>query len=123
MDPLGFGLENYDAIGQYRTEDEGLPIDASGTLPSGESFGSPAELRSILKGMLPDFSRCLTEKLLMYALGRGLEPYDKPTVRAISQRLASSGHGLQALVHEVVRSLPFQSRRAEAVSVATDAPR
>jgi Protein of unknown function (DUF1592)/Protein of unknown function (DUF1588)/Protein of unknown function (DUF1585)/Protein of unknown function (DUF1595) len=116
MDPLGFGLENYDAIGRWRTEDGGLPIDSSGVLPSGESFSSPAQMRQILKRMQPDFSRCLTEKMLTYALGRGLQPYDKPTVRAITQRLTASGHGLQTLVHEIVRSLPFRSRRAETVA-------
>jgi mono/diheme cytochrome c family protein len=116
MDPLGFGLENYDAIGRWRTEDGGLPVDSSGVLPSGESFSNPAQMRKILKGMLPDFARCLTEKMLTYALGRGLQPYDKPTVRAITQRLGASGYGLETLVYEVVRSLPFRSRRAEAVT-------
>jgi mono/diheme cytochrome c family protein len=122
MDPLGFGLENYDAIGRWRTEDGGLPVDASGVLPSGQAFAHPAELRRVLVGLLPDFSRCLTEKMLTYALGRGLEPYDKPTVRAITQRLATSGGGLQTLVREIVRSLPFGSRRAEArtASARTD---
>jgi mono/diheme cytochrome c family protein len=119
MDPLGFGLENYDAIGRYRSLDGGSPIDASGTLPSGESFQSPAELRKVLSSMLPDVARCLTEKMLTYALGRGLEPYDRPTIRAIAGRLTASRSGLQALVHEISRSLPFQSRRAEAVA-ATD---
>jgi mono/diheme cytochrome c family protein len=113
MDPLGFGLENYDAIGRWRTEDGGQSVDASGMLPSGESFASPAELRRVLKGMLPDFSRCLTEKMLTYALGRGLEPYDKPTVRAITQKVTASKGGLSLLIREIVRSLPFRSRRAE----------
>ena len=63
--------------------------------------------------MLPDFSRCLTEKMLTYALGRGMAPYDKPTVQAITKQLAASGYGFQTLVNEVVRSLPFQSRRGE----------
>jgi mono/diheme cytochrome c family protein len=116
MDPLGFGLENYDALGRWRTEDGGLPVDASGTLPDGKSFATPAEMRRILGGMLPDVERCLTEKMLTYALGRGLERYDKPTVRAITARLAAKGHGLKTLVHEIVNSLPFQSRRAEAVA-------
>jgi Protein of unknown function (DUF1585)/Protein of unknown function (DUF1588) len=113
MDPLGFGLENYDAIGRWRTTDAGQPVDASGVLPSGESFSTPAQLRQIIKGMLPDFARCLTEKMLTYALGRGLQSYDKPTVRTISKRLAASGYGLQTLVQEVVNSVPFRSRRAE----------
>jgi mono/diheme cytochrome c family protein len=114
MDPLGFGLENYDAIGRWRTEDGGLPVDSSGVLPNGSAFSTPAEMRRVLAAMLPDFSRCLTEKMLIYALGRGLEPYDKPTVRTITTRLAASGYGARALVREIVHSLPFQSRRAEA---------
>ncbi|HWO11342.1 MAG TPA: DUF1592 domain-containing protein, partial [Polyangiaceae bacterium] len=113
MDPLGFGLENYDAIGRWRGEDGGAPIDASGVLPSGQAFESPAELRAVLSSMQPDFARCLTEKMLTYALGRGLEPYDKPTLRAITGKLSRPGAGLQALVREIVSSLPFRARRAE----------
>jgi mono/diheme cytochrome c family protein len=118
MDPLGFGLESYDAIGRWRTQDGGQPVDASGVLPSGEAFQSPAELRRILKRRLPDFARCLTEKLLTYALGRGLQPYDKPTVRELTDQLAASGYAFQTLVYGVVHSLPFRSRRVEDVAVA-----
>jgi mono/diheme cytochrome c family protein len=117
MDPLGFGLENYDAIGKWRTQDGNFPVDSSGVLPSGESFSTPAEMREVLTGMLPEFSRALTEKMLIYALGRGLERYDRHTVQSITGRLAEQGYGLQTLVMEVVRSLPFQSRRAEQVAV------
>jgi mono/diheme cytochrome c family protein len=113
MDPLGFGLENYDALGQWRATDGGLPVDASGTLPGGESFTSPAEMRQILKARLPEFANCLTEKMLTYALGRSLQRYDKPTVRAIGQQVAASGYKFQSLVFAIVHSLPFQSRRAE----------
>ena len=116
MDPLGFALENYDAIGKWRTQDGSFPVDSSGVLPSGKSFSSPAEMREVLSGMTPDFSRCLTEKMLTYALGRGLARYDRPTVNAITKKLGSSGFGFQTLIHEVVRSLPFQSRRGEAVA-------
>jgi len=118
MDPLGFALENYDAIGKWRTQDGGFPVDSSGVLPGGRSFSGPAEMRAVLNEMLPDFARCLTEKMLTYALGRGLERYDRATVRSITQRLESSGYGFQTLVTEVVRSLPFQSRRGEAVAAA-----
>ena len=118
MDPLGFGLENYDAIGKWRTQDGSFPVDSSGILPSGKSFSTPAEMRQVLSGMLPDFARCLTEKMLTYSLGRGLERYDRPTVQAITKQLAASGYGLRTLVNEVVRSLPFQSRRGEAVPSA-----
>jgi mono/diheme cytochrome c family protein len=113
MDPLGFGLESYDAIGHWRSEEAGQPVDASGVLPSGETFHSPAELRRILERRLPDFARCLTEKLLTYALGRGLQTYDKPAVREIASRLAASGYGFQALVYGVVHSLPFRERHEE----------
>lgn len=113
MDVLGFGLENYDAIGRWRTADGKFPVDASGTLPNGKSFTTPAELSVLLKGDLPEFSRCLTEKMLTYALGRGLERYDRKTVDAIQTKLAASGYGFQDLIYEVVRSLPFQSRRGE----------
>lgn len=113
MDPLGFGLENYDAVGKWRTVDGAFPVDSSGTLPSGKSFSSSAEMRNILSGMLPEFSRALTEKMLTYALGRGLERYDRRTVTDITKHLAASDYGMQTLVGEVVKSLPFQSRRAE----------
>jgi hypothetical protein len=115
MDPLGFGLENYDAIGRWRTQDGSFPVDSSGVLPSGKSFSTPSEMRTVLTGMLPDFSRCLTQKMLTYALGRGLQRYDNPTIRTIDKRLAASNYGLRTLVLEVVRSLPFQSRRGEGV--------
>ncbi|MEP6914962.1 MAG: DUF1592 domain-containing protein, partial [Acidobacteriota bacterium] len=122
MDPLGFGLENYDAVGKWRTQDGEFPVDASAVLPGGKAFATPAEMRTVLGGMLPDFSRCLTEKMLTYALGRGLERYDRITIRAITKELAESGYGFQTLVSEVVRSLPFQSRRGEAVSASDTTP-
>jgi len=117
MDPLGFALENYDAVGKWRTQDGAFPVDSSGVLPSGKSFSSPAEMRQVLSGMLPDFAHCLTEKMLTYALGRGLARYDRPTVNGITKRLEASGYGFQTLVMEVVESLPFQSRRGEAVTL------
>jgi hypothetical protein len=115
MDVLGFGLENYDAIGRWRTMDGKFPIDVSGTFPNGKSFASPAEMRVLLKGELPDFARCLTEKMLTYALGRGVERYDKRTVNQITRKLAASGYRFQTLIYEIIESLPFQSRRGEAL--------
>ncbi|HEU0176965.1 MAG TPA: DUF1592 domain-containing protein [Blastocatellia bacterium] len=115
MDVLGFGLENYDAIGRWRTMDGKFPIDVSGTFPNGKSFGAPAEMRALLKGELPDFARCLTGKMLTYALGRGLERYDKITVNDISRKLEASGYQFQTLIYEITQSLPFQSRRGEAI--------
>jgi hypothetical protein len=115
MDPLGFALENYDAIGKWRTRDGDFPVDASGVLPDGKSFSTPAEMRKILLERIDEFARTLTEKMLVYSLGRGLARYDRPTVRQITTKLERSGYGLQTLVREVVNSLPFQSRRAEAL--------
>jgi hypothetical protein len=117
MDPLGFALENYDAIGKWRTMDGGFPVDSSGKLPGGKTFSNAADLRQILSQRQYEFSRTLTEKLLIYSLGRGLARYDRPTVNEITKTLADSGYGFQTLVREVIRSLPFQSRRAEAPAV------
>jgi hypothetical protein len=111
MDPLGFGLENFDAIGKWRTRDGNFPIDAHGTLPDGREFDGPAELRGILAAQREAFARGLTSKLLTYALGRGLEPYDSLTVRRIASRLPQSDYRFSALVLEIVNSVPFQSRR------------
>lgn len=114
MDALGFGLENYDAIGRWRAKDGKFPIDVSGTFPNGKSFATPAEMRALLKGELPDFARCLTGKMLTYALGRGLERYDMRTVNDISRKLEASGYQFQTIIYEITKSLPFQSRRGEA---------
>jgi hypothetical protein len=111
LDPLGFGLENFDAVGTWRDQDSGVPIDSSGTLPSGESFRGPKELRGMLKAHTPDFARCLTEKLLTYALGRGLEEYDRCAVEQIVKSLESSRYRFSALVLGIVKSDPFQKRR------------
>jgi hypothetical protein len=116
MDVLGFGLENYDGIGKWRTMDGKFPIDAGGTLPNGKTFSTPAEMKVLLKADLPDFTRCLTEKMLIYALGRGLHAYDRRTVDAIVRQTAASEHRFQTVLYGVVRSLPFQSRRGEAVA-------
>jgi hypothetical protein len=111
LDPLGFGLENFDAVGTWRDQDSGVPVDSSGTLPSGESFRGPKELRGMLKAHTPDFARCLTEKLLTYALGRGLEEYDRCAVEQIVKSLESSRYRFSVLVLGIVKSDPFQKRR------------
>jgi len=113
MDPLGFGLENYDAIGAWRTRDGKFAIDTSGVLPSGKSFRGSAELKSILRSDREVFTKCLTEKLLTYALGRGLDRTDRPAVQSINRRLADGGFRFSALVEGIAESLPFQNRRAE----------
>jgi hypothetical protein len=113
MDPIGFGMENFDGIGAWRERDSGAAVDASGQLVSGEKFNGPAELRQILlTKKRADFFRCLTEKMLTYALGRGLEYYDKPTVEKIVAALEKDPR-FSTLVLEVVKSVPFQMRRGE----------
>ena len=111
MDPLGFGLENFDAVGAWRIADGKFPIDAHGFLPDGDEFDGPEELRGVLTKQREAFARCLTSKLLTYALGRGLEPYDTRTVREIASRLPAHDYTFSALVLGIVNSLPFQSRR------------
>jgi hypothetical protein len=113
MDVLGFGLENYDAIGAWRTRDGKFPVDASGVLPGGKRFRTPSELKAILKADREAFSRCLTEKMLTYALGRGLERYDRPVVDSIVGRLAQRQYRFSALVAEIVAARPFQQRRGD----------
>jgi hypothetical protein len=119
MDPLGFGLENYDGIGRWRMLDGKFPVDSSGTLPNGKTFESPSEMRAALLTQLPDFAHCVIEKMLTYALGRGLQPYDRPAVNAISHKLEASGYPFQSIIFEVVNSLPFQSRRSELLTTET----
>lgn len=119
MDVLGFGLENYDAIGRWRTRDGKFDIDAGGTLPNGKSFETPAQLRRLLKEDLPEVVRCLTEKMMTYALGRGIERYDRPTINAIVRKLEADNYRFQPLIYEIVRSLPFTMRRGEKVSSET----
>ena len=113
MDVLGFGLENYDALGKWRTKDGKFPIDSSGTFPNGKSFTTPAEMRSLLTGNMPEFARCMIEKMLTYSLGRGLEQYDRRTVDELNRKLAASEYRFQTLVNEITGSLPFQNRRGE----------
>ncbi len=113
MDAIGFGLENYDAIGTWRTRDGRFEIDSAGALPNGKSFNGPGELRKILREDKDEFTRCLTEKMLTYALGRGLERYDRPAVNAIVRELGHNDYKFQTLIFEIVKSLPFQMRRAE----------
>ena len=120
MDPLGFGLENYDGIGQWRTMDGKFPVDSSGTLPNGKSFATPDAMRAELLSALPQFANCMVEKMLTYSLGRGLAAYDRRTVDSITRNLAASGYPFQSIIFEIVRSLPFQSRRGESVTPVAD---
>jgi hypothetical protein len=115
MDPLGFALENFDAVGRWRTEDEGIAVDASGELPTGEKFNGPAELRQVLvNSKRNEFARCMIEKSLIYALGRGLEYYDICAVTEIQKALEEEDYRFSTLVLGVVRSDPFQKRAKKA---------
>lgn len=116
MDPLGFALENYNAIGKWRTHDANQPIDASGQLPGGKPFNGPAELKTILMGNRDSFAECLTEKLMIYALGRGLENYDRRTVKQITTNLTKNGYRFSTLIDGIVDSAPFQMGRGEGVT-------
>jgi hypothetical protein len=112
MDPIGFGLENFDAVGRWRSQDSnGKPIDAAGELPGGERFASPKDLKAILAGRTEAFSRNLVEKLLAYALGRRLEGYDEIVVDNLTREVADDGYRMQTLVKGVVTSYPFTYHR------------
>ncbi len=110
MDEIGFGLENFDAIGRWRTQDGKFEVNASGTLPSGESFNGPAEMISVLRTRKTQFGRCVTEKLLTYALGRGLEYYDRCALDKIMVDLENDDR-FSTLVNGIIQSAPFQMRR------------
>jgi hypothetical protein len=112
MDPLGFALENFDAVGRWRDAEGSTPIDSSGVLPNGSAFDGPVELRKILLEQRELFARNLTGKLLLYALGRGLEPYDQPVVRQILAEAAPGDYRWSDLITGIVQSMPFQMRRS-----------
>ncbi|MEP6714146.1 MAG: DUF1592 domain-containing protein [Terriglobia bacterium] len=122
MDVLGFGLENYDAIGKWRTADGKFPIDISGSLPNGKSFQTAAGMRAILMDSMPQISHCLIEKVMTYALGRGMQAYDNRTIEQINKSMAADGYHFQTMIFEVVHSLPFQSRRGELVTSQNSPP-
>jgi hypothetical protein len=114
MDPLGLSLENFDMVGRWREVDESLiPIDASGVLPDGTQFEGPAGLRAVLLGDPDRFVRTVTEKMLVYALGRGLEHYDMPTVRKIARDAAAQKYRASSLILGIVNSRPFLMRRRQ----------
>jgi len=113
MDPLGFALENYDAVGVWRTSDETrTPINASATLPDGTQFVGPSGLRKLLLSRHDQFVQTVTEKLLTYALGRELQYFDAPAVRYITRAAAANNYRWSSLILEIVKSVPFQMRRS-----------
>src|SRR6266571_2855589 len=123
MDPIGFGFENFDGLGGWREKDGNFPIDPAGQLVSGETFKGPADLKAILLKRKKDvFVRCLSEKMLTYALGRGLDYYDKCALDGICKEVAKRKYKFTSLVLGVVKSTPFEKRRGEAERLAQTAP-
>jgi hypothetical protein len=113
MDPLGFALENFDAVGKWRNVDANAPVDSSGVLVDGTGFTGPAELRQVLLNRREQVVHTAAEKLLTYALGRGLEYYDAPAVRRIVREAAPSDYRWSSIILGVIKSPPFQMRRSE----------
>jgi hypothetical protein len=112
MDPLGFSLENFDAIGQWRTKEGDSPINAAGVLLDGTAVDGPAALRSALLQQKDQFVKAVTTKLLMYGLGRELDYHDAPHIRAIVRTAAADDYRWSSTILAIVKSAPFQFRRS-----------
>ncbi len=112
MDPLGFGLENFDAIGSWREKEGPTVIDASGVLPDGKTFRGPVALVGVLRSQGDAFVQGLSDRMLTYALGRGVENADRPAVRKIAAGVAAADYRFSSVVLQIVNSLPFQMRKA-----------
>jgi len=117
MDPIGFAMENYDAIGRWRIAEQGTPVDASGGLPDGSNFDGIDGLQAALLRRPEVFAGTLTEKLMTYALGRGVETYDAPAVRAVLRSARASGYRFSSIIIGIVNSTPFQMRAAQPARV------
>ena len=113
MDPIGFSLENYDAVGKWRDMFAGQMVDASGLLPDGGAFEGRNGLQELLMDRPGDFVATVTEKLLTYALGRGVEYYDMPAVRSIVRDASEDDYSWSSVILGVIESTPFQMRRTE----------
>jgi hypothetical protein len=112
LDPIGLGLENYDAIGAWRSHDNGEPVDPSGQFPDGRTFAGPRQMAALVKAD-PNTPRCIAERVLIYALGRGLTPADEAHLDEIEQQFAAGGHRFESLLTAIVRSEAFRMRRGE----------
>ena len=122
MDPIGLALENFTPLGTFRDNERGKPIDTTGQLITGEKFSSVAELSQVLAtSRRDDFFRCLTEKLLIFAIGRGLEYYDTVTVDQLAKKLHDDNGAMRSAIYAIVESAPFQKRRGDGPHVATSA--
>ena len=115
IDPLGLALENYDVTGAWRIKDRGIPIDPSGDLYDGTPLNGPADLRKALLNRSRTFLTSFTENLMAYALGRRIEYYDQPTIRAIEREAEANDYRMSSFILGVVRSDPFQMMQAPAV--------
>jgi hypothetical protein len=113
MDPIGFSLENFDAMGGWRTKDSGFAVDAAGQLFDGTKLNGPISLREAILNHSDAFTGAFTESLLAYGLGRVLDTYDMPAVRVIEREADKNGHRFSAYITGIVESSPFQMRRAE----------
>jgi hypothetical protein len=111
MDPLGFALENFDATGAWRKTQAGKQIDVSATMPDGTRFEGPEGLENVLMTRKSDFVEAFTQRLLIYALGRGVEAYDMPAIRAIRAQSAKDNYRIQSIILGIVQSVPFTMRR------------
>ncbi len=120
MDPLGFALENFDPVGRWREKLNGQPLDVSGRLPDGRAFTGPAELKALLLKEADRYGRNLSVKLLSYALGRGIEAYDLPTLARLEESLKQSRFMATPLILEITRSLPFTHRRIKPISIPSE---
>ena len=119
MDPIGFSLETFDAVGKYRTIEWGKPLDLTGELSDGLKFQGPAGLRNALMRYSPQFTRVLTEKLLIYALGRGVEYQDMPLIRSIVRDASRNNNRFSSLILGIVKSQPFNMNVKEPETVAS----
>ena len=113
MDQLGFGVENFDAIGRWRDSDQEQPLDTRGELPGGAKFSGPIELAAVLRQKQSEFCESLTEKMLTYALGRGLEYYDRCATAKMTKSLKDGDFKFSVLAIEIAKSDPFRTRRSE----------
>jgi hypothetical protein len=113
MDPLGFAFENYDGVGAWRTREGRFLIDAAGQLPDGRKFNGSSQLRGILRSQSKQFVRCFSEKMLTYALGRGLTATDRCAVDAISQAVIKGNCRFSGLITEIVKSDPFRMQKGD----------
>jgi hypothetical protein len=111
IDPLGFGFQNFDAVGRWRDEEAGSPVDASGVLPGGRGFRGPVELKKILLERRDEFTKTLASSMLIYALGRGLQLEDECVLRDAQKAAAAGGYRFSSVVLTIVRSFPFRNRR------------